>query len=113
MEASDQYNIPEIKLAKAIHDGPSVFDIFSQDRQKYIAFFQAVLLTHLKKDNVVYHGLGGQFFLQGIPNVFKTRIIMGMDARIKEEAKIENVPEIVAKKMLLNEMTCSSSQTVK
>lgn len=104
MEASDQFNIPEIKLAKAIHDGPSVFEKFFHGKPKYIAFFQAALLNHLKKDNIIYHGLGGQFFLQGIPNVLKTRIIMDMDARISEESKKENVPEIVAKKILLNDL---------
>ena len=103
MEASDQFNVSEIKLSKAIHDGPSFFESFSHAKPKYIAFFQAALLNHLKKDNIIYHGLGGQFFLQGIPNVLKVRIIMDMDARITEESKKENVPEIVAKKIILND----------
>ncbi len=103
MEASDQFNIPEIKFAKAIHDGPSVFEKIFHGKERYIAFFQAALLNHVKNDNVVYHGLGGQFFLQGIPNVLKVRIIMDMDARAEERAREENISETMARKLLVTD----------
>ncbi|SMC85652.1 Cytidylate kinase [Desulfocicer vacuolatum DSM 3385] len=100
MEASDQFNIPEVQFAKAIHDGPSVFEKIFHGKEKYIAFFQAALLNHVKKNNVVYHGLGGQFFLKGIPHVLKTRVIMGMDARAEEKAREENISKTSARRLL-------------
>lgn len=103
MEASDQFNIPEIQFAKAIHDGPSVFEKIFHGKEKYIAFFQAALLNHVKKDNVVYHGLGGQFFLKGIPNVLKTRVIMAMDARAEEKVREENISTTAARRLLVND----------
>ncbi len=42
------------------------------------------------KDNIVYHGLSGHFFLQGVAHAVKVRIIANMEDRIKEEMKREN-----------------------
>jgi cytidylate kinase len=91
LEASQQFNIPEIKLGRAIHDAPSVFERFTYGKEKYIAFLRATLLKHLQKDNVVYHGLAGHFFLQAVPHVLKVRIIADIEDRVKEEMKREKI----------------------
>jgi cytidylate kinase len=93
LEASEEFNIPEIKLTRAIHDAPSTLERFRYGKERYIAYIRAALLKHVQKDNVVYHGLGGHFFLQGIPHVFKLRIIADMEYRVKEEMKRENITE--------------------
>lgn len=103
IETSDQFNVPEIKLAKAIHDSPSFFEKFTHSKQKYIAFIRAALLNHLKNDNIVYHGLAGHFFLQNIPHVLKVRAMSTMEDRITEEIMRENVTESVARKKLLDD----------
>ena len=56
LESSEQFNISEIKLARAIHDAPSVLGRFPYGRERYIAFFK-----RFQKDNLVYHGLAGFF----------------------------------------------------
>jgi len=48
-------------------------------------------LQHVQKDNVVYHGLAGQYFLKDIPHVIKVRIIADMEDRVEEEMKRENI----------------------
>ena len=88
LEASQQFNIPEIKLEKAIHDAPSILERFTHGKEKYIAIMRAILLKHLQKDNVVYHGLAGHFFVQGIPHVLKVRITADIEDRVREEMKI-------------------------
>ena len=85
LEASEQFNIPEIKLVRAIHDAPSVLDRFTYGKDRYVAYIRAALLKHVQKDNVVYHGLAGHLFLEGIPHVLKVRIIADLEDRIKEE----------------------------
>jgi len=57
LEASEHFNIPEIKLVRALHDAPSVFERFTYGKEKYLAFLEAALLNHLRRDNIVYHGL--------------------------------------------------------
>lgn len=88
LEASKQFNIPEIKLEKAIHDAPSVLERFTHGKEKYIAFIRATLLKQLRKDNIVYHGLAGHFFVPKIPHVLKVRITADIEDRVREEMKI-------------------------
>jgi cytidylate kinase len=91
LEASEKFHIPEIKLVRAIHDAPSVFDRFTYGKEKYVAYLHSALLKNVQKDNVVYHGLAGHFFLQDIPHVLKVRVISDLEYRVKEEMKRENI----------------------
>jgi cytidylate kinase len=100
LETSEQLNIPEIKLVRAIHDAPSVLDRFTYGKERYIAYIRAALLRHVQKDNIVYHGLAGHFFLQGVPHVLKVRIIADMEDRVKEEMKRENISAEEARRIL-------------
>ena len=91
LEASEQFHISEMKLIRAIHDAPSVLDRFTYGKERYVAYIQAALLKHVQKDNVVYHGLAGHLFLQGIPHVLKVRVIADLEDRVREEMKRENI----------------------
>ncbi len=103
IEASGQFNVPEVQLAKAIHDGPSFFERLTHGKEKYVAIVRAALLNHVKKDKVVYHGLAGHFFLQGISHAIKVRTIADINVRVQEEMIRENVTETVARKRLQND----------
>ncbi|MCF6246934.1 MAG: cytidylate kinase-like family protein [Desulfobacula sp.] len=105
IEASKEFNIPEIKLVRALHDAPSIFDRFSYGKERYIAFFRAALLKHLQRDNIIYHGLAGHAFLQDIPHVLKLRIIADLDHRIQEEMKREDISADQARQILVKDDT--------
>jgi cytidylate kinase len=83
IEASEEFDVPEIKLLHAIRDAPSIFDRFTFEKERYIAYFRDALLGHFQKDNVVYHGLAGHFLVREIPHVLKVRILAEMDDRVK------------------------------
>jgi len=100
LRASKEFNIPEIKLARALHDAPSFFERFTFGKEKYVAYIRAALLSQVQKDNVVYHGLAGPFLLQGIPHVLKVRIIADPEDRVAEEIKRENLSAEEARKKL-------------
>jgi hypothetical protein len=91
IRASEQFNVPEIKFARAIHDAPSVLDRLTYGKEKYIAYFRSALLKRVQRDNVVYHGLAGHFFIKGISHVLKVRIIADRDERIKVEMDREGI----------------------
>jgi len=91
LEASKEFNIPEVKLVHAIHDAPSVLDRFTYGKEKYIAFIRAAILKRFLRDNVVYHGLAGHFFVPGIPHVLKVRIIADMEGRVAREMEREGI----------------------
>jgi cytidylate kinase len=83
--ASEQWDIPEIKLVRAIGDAPSILDRFSYRKEKYVAYIQAALVRLVHQDNIVYHGLAGHFLLRGVPHVCKVRIIADLGDRVREE----------------------------
>ncbi len=91
LEASKEFNIPEIRLVKAVHDAPSILERFSYGKEKFIAYFQTALLKRLRNDNVVYHGLAGHFYVKDVPHVLKVRIIADVQDRIKYLMEHENI----------------------
>jgi len=93
LEASHEFNIPEIKLIRALHDPASVLERFTHGKERYISYLYSALLQHIRKDNIVYHGLAGQYFLRDIPHVLKVRIIADMPDRVREEMRRANIPE--------------------
>lgn len=91
LEASREFNVPEIMLTRAIHDAPSILDRIGYQKDRYIAFISAALLQHFRRGNVVYYGLAGHFFVKDIPHVLKVRIIADLDMRVKSEVEREGI----------------------
>lgn len=96
IEASEGFNVPEIQLLRAMRDAPSILDRFTFGKDRYIAYIQAALLEHFQKDNVVYHGLAGHYFVRGISHVLKVRIIAEKEDRVKVVMERERMLEQAA-----------------
>ena len=103
LEASEEFNIPEIKLIRAIRDAPSILDRVTRQKEKYVAYIRAALLKHVQKDNVVYHGLFGHFFLQDVPHVLKVRIVADLEVRVADEVKREGISESKAREIIMKD----------
>ncbi|HTZ18300.1 MAG TPA: cytidylate kinase-like family protein [Dissulfurispiraceae bacterium] len=103
IEASKEFNIPEAKLVRALHDAPSILDKITYGKEKFIAYYQIAFLEHLQKDNIVYHGLAGHFLLKDVAHVLKVRIIADMAERIKLEMAREKISEREAARLLRND----------
>jgi len=100
LEASEEFNIPEISLVRAIHDSPSILERFRHGKERYISYYQYALLKHVQKDRVVYHGLAGQYFLRLIPHVLKVRILASMEDRVAEVMKRDQTSRREAENIL-------------
>ena len=103
LETSTHFNIPEVKLIRAIHDAPSFLERYVHGKEKYIRFIREAFLEHVQKDNLVYHGLAGHFFVKDIPNILKIRIIANIEDRVKDEMKRENTTEEEARLLLVKD----------
>jgi cytidylate kinase len=97
LEASDKFNIPEIKLVNAIIDTPSFLSRLAHGQLSYISYIQSALTRHVCKDNVVYHGLAGHVFLRNVPHVLKVCIIADLERRAAVLMERENMNEREAK----------------
>jgi len=100
LEASKEFNIPELNLVKAVHDAPSILERFSYGKEKFITYFQSALLKCFVRDNVVYHGLAGHFYVKGVSHVLKVRIIADMEDRIQIVMDREKIPSESAKELI-------------
>lgn len=83
LEASQEFNVPEIKLIHALQDAPSFFNRFTHEKEKYIAYIESAFLHHVRNDNVIYHGMAGHFFVNDVPHLLKVRIIADFEDRIQ------------------------------
>jgi len=102
IEASKEFNIPEVKLVSAAYDAPSFLDRLIGGKEKYMAYIQAALLKYLQKDNVVYHGFGGMPFLREIPHVLKVRIAAAIEDRIRLVIERDHVSRKKALSLIKN-----------
>ena len=100
LEASEHFNIPEIKLTRAIDNAPSILDRFFYGKEKYIAYIKEAILSRLADDNVVYHGMAGHFFVQGIPHVLKVLVVSDIEDRIAEEVSQHDVTPREARRLI-------------
>lgn len=100
LEDSEEFHIPEIKLIRAIHDAPSILNSFHYGKERYITYVRAALLKHFHRDNIVYHGLAGHFFVEGISHVLKVRIIADMEDRVRLEMEREGITRAEALRIL-------------
>jgi len=97
LQASAQFDVPEIKLVGALHDAPKVLERFTNGKKKYVTFIEQAFLENVQKDNVVYHGLAGHFFLRGVAHTLKVRIIADLDDRVRLEMERENISDETAR----------------
>ncbi len=93
VEAAKEFNIPELKLVEAMQDPPSILERFTYGKERYLAYFQAVLLEYFQKDNIVYHGLAGHFLVRDVAHVLKVRIIAEMEDRVRLMMERKGVTE--------------------
>ena len=103
LEASQEFNIPEIKLVRAIEDAPKILERITHEKEKYVTYIRAALLKHAQKDNMVYHGLFGNFFLQDIPHLLKVRIVGDMETRVADEVERSGMSAARAREILVKD----------
>jgi cytidylate kinase len=96
IEASEQFSIPEVKLNRALTDAPRFIDRLTFGKDKYISYIRNALLDRLAHDNIVYHGIAGQYFLEDVAHVLKVRIVSTMENRVKDVMVRDNIDEKAA-----------------
>lgn len=102
LSAAQAYGVPEMKLLKAINDTPTILDMFSHDRQRYMTYIKAVVADYMLKHDIVYHGLVGHPIIRGVSHVLKVRIIANLEDRIRLEMDRENMSVEKARKIISN-----------
>ncbi len=96
LDASQQYDIPEVELARAMTDAPGVLERLGHRKQSYVAFVRSALARHASQDDIVYHGHAGHVLLKNVSHVLKVRIVAAMDKRVDVVMREESLSEAEA-----------------
>lgn len=96
IKTSEQFNIAEVKLNKALEDAPRFLDRLTFEKNTFVSYIRNALLEHLGKDNIVYHGIAGQYFLEDVSHVLKVRIVSNFENRVEEVMERDAVSEKAA-----------------
>lgn len=91
LQASEEYNVPEVKLEKAYDKASPFLDRLINGDGNYVDFIKAAILEHMIKDNVVYEGFAGHYFIRNISHVLKVRISADLEDRVKLVMAGENL----------------------
>ena len=83
VKAAREYGVPEDKLMDAIGKSPSIFQKLTFERERYLAYIQAILCEYARDDNMIYHGHAGHFLLPGVSHVLRVRLLAHMPFRIE------------------------------
>ncbi|GAB4344886.1 MAG: cytidylate kinase family protein [Candidatus Abyssubacteria bacterium] len=101
--ASQEYHVPEEKLYKATHEGPSFLGMSITVRKRYIAYVKAAFAKYMLKDNVVYHGPAGELLIQGVSHLLRVRINAELEDRVSVRMQREDISEKEARKRILSD----------
>ena len=80
---------PEVLTAK-YESVPGLWARLTHEREIYTLAVQAALLKYCIEDDLIYHGLAGRFFLEGLPGVLRTRLITPMEMRVKAVRRVHH-----------------------
>jgi cytidylate kinase len=82
-EAARKVGVPVEDLTGKLEAAPSLFARLTQERKNYLLAVQTALAERCTAGNLVYHGLSGQFLLQGLPGVLAVRLVAPLEMRVQ------------------------------
>ena len=103
LQASREHDVPETKLATALHDAPSILEHFVNHRERCLAYIHEALFSRVRLGDVVYHGLAGHFLLGKVFQVLKVRICADLEHRVEEKKSRDGVSTAEAHRILFKE----------
>jgi CheY-like chemotaxis protein len=99
-EASRRSGIPENKIKRAFSTETSVFNKFTHEKERSIAFVKQVLAEMVADDDVVVTNFSGQLIPKSVSHALRLCLIAPMKYRIETASQQEAVSEKEATRMV-------------
>ncbi len=103
--AAEGAGIDASKLRRAMHQGPSVFNKFTHEREKHIAHLRASLAEVVREGNVVCHGFATLLLPKNLPHVLRVCLVSDSDHRVAEARRVRGMSEKEALSTLVKDDT--------
>ena len=82
LKASQEFNVPEVKLKNALYNAPSILDKYTHGKEKFLSFIRASILEQMAEDNIIYHDMAGYAWLKGVGHELQVRIQADLEDRL-------------------------------
>jgi len=102
-EASKRFHLAEEKFQRAISGKTSVFNKFTHERDRCIAYLKSVLADVLKRDNQLYLGFSGHLVPREVSHVLRVCVIASIRYRVEHARNEEGMSEKEAVKLIHGE----------
>lgn len=99
-EASKRFRIDESKLARAMAGKTSIFNKFTHEKERSLAFLRVVLADLLRQDNLLFLGYLGQLIPRDISHVLRVCLIADLKYRTTLAVDTEGFSEREALKRI-------------
>ncbi|MFP4517775.1 MAG: response regulator [Desulfovibrionales bacterium] len=98
VEASEKYGVPEEKFYRALFGKPSVFNVFTKDKERCVSCYKAVLAERLQEEDLLLKGFGGFLVPKTITHVLKVCLTADKAYRVEVARKAHHLdPRQLAK----------------
>ncbi len=92
--------MPESKIDRVFTAKPSVFNKFTHERERAVAYLRLAAAQVIADDNLIVSGFAGQLIPRDISHVLRVCVIADFKTRLAEAVKVLGVPEAEASKLL-------------
>lgn len=99
-ETGKRFSIDESKIRKALSGKASIFNKFTHEKERCLAYIRRVLSDFLKADDLIVAGLSGLIVPRGISHVLNVCCIGDMKFRTSVASRMENISEKDAAKKI-------------
>jgi CheY-like chemotaxis protein len=100
-EAAALSGMPEEKLARAFSAGTSIFNAFSHEKERAVAWLRLAMAKKLlEKDNLLFSGFASQLPPQEIGHLLRVCLIAGIKERLDVARQEEGYAEKHAQKLI-------------
>lgn len=103
IEKLGDFQLPGIQLVRNLHDAFSVLDRFPGGKEHFVTAIRSAILDRVLSDDVIYHGLAGHHFLQGVSHVLRVRVVSDTESRVAQEVGRSGMAAADARRLLLTD----------
>ncbi|GAB6057431.1 response regulator [Desulfonatronum parangueonense] len=97
-EAASTYGVSENKFYRALFGKPSMFNVYTRERERCACFYKAVVARHLLSDDLLLLGLAGTLVPKTMTHVLKICLTADETFRLHTAAKFHHLdPKALAK----------------
>lgn len=82
-KAAEKVGVSEEVLRAKFQTPPGLWARIARERERYLLAARAALVEACLEDDLVYHGLAGQFLLADLPGILRVRLIAPLEDRIR------------------------------